>query len=137
VRPYRWIEGAGLLVSTCLITAYAAETTVRPLFLVFPFLIWAAVRFQERGATVCVLIVSVVTTYAAAIGAAGFNEGDLFANMAVLQAFNGSAALTALLLAALIHQRDQAHRDLQRACTQLATVRRDRLLDALRLRGSP
>ncbi|HEY0694756.1 MAG TPA: hypothetical protein VGD71_37690, partial [Kribbella sp.] len=59
-----------------------------------------------------------------------------------LQAFNGSAALTALLLAALIHQRDQAHRDLKQACAQLAELATqldrnilpgDQLLDALRL----
>jgi integral membrane sensor domain MASE1 len=142
MRPYRWIEGATLLVSVTVVTVLVAGGTFQPLFLVFPFLIWAAVRFQEAGATGCVLIVSVVTTRAAAIGAGGFGQRDLFTNMVILQAFNGSAALTALLLAALIHQRDQAHRDLKHACRQLAdlasqldrnTLSGDQLLGALRL----
>jgi integral membrane sensor domain MASE1 len=142
MRPYRWIEGTALLVGTTVVTTFVAGGTVQLPFLVFPFLIWAATRFQERGATVCVLIVSVVTTRAAAIGAGAFGQRDLFTNMVILQAFNGSAALTALLLAALIHQRDQAHRDLKQACAQLAglatqldqsTLPGDQLLDALRL----
>jgi integral membrane sensor domain MASE1 len=142
MRPYRWIEGAALLVSTAVVTALIAGGTFQLPFLIFPFLIWAATRFQERGATVCVLIVSVVTTHAAAIGAGAFGQRDLFTNMVILQAFNGSAALTALLLAALIHQRDQAHRDLKQACAQLAelatqldqsTLPADQVLDALLL----
>jgi integral membrane sensor domain MASE1 len=93
MRPYRWIEGATLLVSTSIVTVFVAGGAFQPLFLVFPFLIWAAVRFQEPGATVCVLIVSMVITRAAAIGAGGFGQRDLFTNMAILQAFNGSATL--------------------------------------------
>jgi integral membrane sensor domain MASE1 len=142
MRPYRWIEGATLLVSISIVTVFVAGGAFQPLFLVFPFLIWAAVRFQEPGATVCVLIVSVVMTRAAATGAGGFGQRDLLTNMAILQAFNGSAALTALLLAALIYQRDQAHRDLKHACRELAelatqldqnTLPSDELLAALRL----
>ena len=145
VRPYRWIEGVTLLVGTAVVTALVSGATFGPLFLVFPFLIWAAVRFHERGATVCVLIVSVVTTHAAAVGAGAFGHRDLFLNMVILQSFNGSAALTALLLAAVIQQRDQAHHDLKLACAQLAdlaarldenTLDRDQLADALRMRLS-
>lgn len=142
VRPIRWIEGAALLVSTSVVTAMLAHGPFQLLFLVFPLLIWAAVRFQERGATVCVLIVSVVTTHAAAVGAGEFGRHDLSADMVVLQAFNGCAALTALLLAAVIHQRNQAHRDLRHACAQLSELASrldrhslpgDQVLDALRL----
>ncbi|HEX4246502.1 MAG TPA: MASE1 domain-containing protein [Pseudonocardia sp.] len=145
VRLYRWIEWAALLVSTATAAELVVRSAFHPLFLLFPFLIWAAVRFHERGATVCVLIVSVVTTHAAAIGAGAFGQRDLFLNMVILQSFNGSAALTALLLAAVIHQRDQAHHDLKLACAQLADLAarldhdvldRDQLADALRVRLS-
>jgi integral membrane sensor domain MASE1 len=142
LRPYRCVEAATLLVSAALVTVFVAGAAAQLFFLVFPFLVWAAVRFQEGGATVCVLIVSVIMTRAAAIGAGGFGQHDLFTNMVILQAFNGSAALTALLLAALIHQRDQTHRDLKHACRQLAelatrldqnAVPGDQMLAALRL----
>jgi integral membrane sensor domain MASE1 len=123
VRPARWIEAAALLVSTVVVAVLVTASTFELLFLIFPFLIWAAVRFHEPGATGCVLIVSVTTTHAAAIGAGAFGSRDLSTNMVILQAFNGSAALTALLLAGLIHQRDQAHSGLKRACAQLVDLR--------------
>jgi integral membrane sensor domain MASE1 len=139
MRPYRWIEGATLLVSTSIVTVFVAGDTFQPLFLVFPFLIWAAVRFQVGGATVCVLIASVVMTRAAAMGAGAFGQRDVFTNMAILQTFSGTAALTALILAALIEQGELVHRDLKHACRQLAELANqldqdnDQLLDALRL----
>jgi integral membrane sensor domain MASE1 len=122
VRPYRWIEAAALLASTFTVSVVVAGSTFRLLFVVFPFLVWAALRFHEQGATVCTLIVSVVTIRAAVVGAGTFGEHDLLGNMVTLQAFNGSVALTALLLAAIIHERDQAHRDLERAAAQLTEV---------------
>ncbi|MFI6358197.1 hypothetical protein ACIBJF_37530 [Streptomyces sp. NPDC050743] len=42
--------------------------------------------------------------------------------MITLQAFNGSAALTALLLSAVVSERNQAQREIARACGQLATM---------------
>jgi integral membrane sensor domain MASE1 len=147
VRPHRWIEAAALLVSTAAVTALVAGSTFLLLFLVFPFLVWAALRFHEQGAAVCTLIVSVITIHAAVVGAGTFGQHDLLSNMVTLQAFNGSAALTALLLAAVIHERDQAHRDLERAAAQLtevvtqlsrrASARRGLVLGVVRPPGSP
>jgi hypothetical protein len=69
-----------------------------------------------------VLIVCVLTTYAAATGAGEYGQRDLFGNMVILQAFNGCVVLTALLLAALMHQRDRSRRDVEQACTQLSEL---------------
>jgi hypothetical protein len=40
----------------------------------------------------------------------------------ILQAFNGCVALTGLLLAALMHQRDRARRDVEQACARLSEL---------------
>jgi hypothetical protein len=64
----------------------------------------------------------VLTTHAAATGAGGFGQRDLFSNMVILQAFNGCVALTALLLAALMHQRDRARREVEQACARLSEL---------------
>jgi integral membrane sensor domain MASE1 len=143
--PRRWIEATALLVGAAAVTSFIATSTLSALFLVFPLLIWAALRFHQGGATVCVLIVCVLTTYAAATGAGGFAQRDLFSNMVILQAFNGCVVLTALLLAALMHQRDRARRDVEQACAQLSelvtrldTALRDRReLDTRRFRKPP
>ncbi|MGW7258969.1 hypothetical protein [Streptomyces sp. NPDC054834] len=42
--------------------------------------------------------------------------------MITLQAFNGSSALTALLLAAAVSERNQSQREIARACGQLAEM---------------
>jgi integral membrane sensor domain MASE1 len=139
----RWTEAAALVLGTAAVTWWVATSSLSALFLVFPLLIWAALRFHQRGATVCVLIVCVLTTHAAATGVGGFGQRDLFGNMVILQAFNGCVALTALLLAALMHQRDLARRDVEQACAQLGelvghidtALRARRELDGRRVRN--
>ncbi|MFG1685860.1 MASE1 domain-containing protein [Nonomuraea sp. NPDC049269] len=118
----RWIEAIALAVGTLLVTLVATMSSINLLFLVFPFLIWAALRFQLAGATACALIVVTVAIVAAAQGSGPFAKHDLFLNMVTLQAFNGAASLTALLLAAIIAERNQAHDKLEQICTRLMEV---------------
>ncbi|MEW1844007.1 MASE1 domain-containing protein [Nonomuraea angiospora] len=122
VHPLRWVEGAALLLGTLLVTLVATAGPVNLLFLVFPFLIWAALRFQLLGAAACALIASTVAIVSAAQHSGPFAQHDLLLNMVALQAFNGSAALTALLLAAIIAERDKAHQNIKDVCARLNEV---------------
>ncbi|ASQ94319.1 MASE1 domain-containing protein [Streptomyces sp. 11-1-2] len=114
VSPYR------LLLGTAAVTLVATRTEVSLLFLVFPFLIWAALRFQLAGAAPCSLIVSVLAIAATAEGTGPFSHHSLPARMVTLQAFNGSTALTALLLSAIITERNATRRQIEHVCAQLA-----------------
>jgi diguanylate cyclase (GGDEF)-like protein len=119
--PVRWwIEAVALLLSTAIVTAAVTQTRLGLLFLVFPFLIWAALRFRLGGATLCVLIVSALTIHAAAVASGPFAGNELLVNMTILQAFNGSAALTGLLLAAITAERTGAFQNLEQAYRQLS-----------------
>ncbi|MEV6130290.1 MASE1 domain-containing protein [Streptomyces violaceusniger] len=120
VSPYRLLEAAALLLGTAAVTLVATRTEVSLLFLVFPFLIWAALRFQLAGAAPCSLIVSVLAIAATAEGTGPFSHHSLPARMVTLQAFNGSTALTALLLSAIITERNATRRQIERVCAQLA-----------------
>ncbi|HEY1176277.1 MAG TPA: MASE1 domain-containing protein [Phytomonospora sp.] len=122
LRPWRVVEGAGVLVGTFLVLAVSIHTPMAALFPVFPLLIWAALRFPQVGSAPCALVASVVAIQAAVTQAGPFAQHDLLFNMIVLQIFNASAALTALLLSAITAERDQAHQEVRRACAQLATV---------------
>jgi integral membrane sensor domain MASE1 len=119
---HRWVEAACLFTSTLLVAVFTVSSTYELQFLVFPFLIWAAFRFQMIGAAPCALIVSTVAIVSAANESGPFARHDLFANMATLQAFNGTTALTALLLAAIIAERNSAHEQVERAVSQLTTL---------------
>ncbi|MFB7499451.1 MASE1 domain-containing protein [Streptomyces sp. NPDC056161] len=119
VSPWRWVEAAALLVSMIGI-AYLATRTANLLFLISPFLIWAAFRFQRAGAVPCAMIASTFAILAATDGTGPFAGHGLFTNMVTLQAFDGVTALTALLLAALITERRQARSEIEHACSRLA-----------------
>ncbi|MFG3371269.1 MASE1 domain-containing protein [Streptomyces sp. NPDC090032] len=119
--PSRWAEGFLLLAATASVGLLG--TSNAPLmFLGFPLLIWAAFRFQLAGATPCALAVCTFTIVAAARGAGPFAGHDLLTNMITLQAFNGSSALTALLVAAAVSERNQAQKEISRACAYLAEM---------------
>ncbi|MFI8180025.1 MASE1 domain-containing protein [Actinacidiphila glaucinigra] len=119
VPAYRWAEAAALVAGTALVTVVATRSTPGLLFLVSPLLIWAAFRFQLAGAAPCALITSLIAIGAAAAGSGPFAGLDLFAKMATLQAFNGSAALTALLLSATVSEREHTRREIEQVCRRL------------------
>ncbi|WP_223837959.1 MASE1 domain-containing protein [Streptomyces venezuelae] len=121
--PGRWLEAAALAFGTVFTTLVATRTPESSLlFLVSPFLIWAAIRFRLAGAAPCALVVSTLAIQAAAADKGPFAGEDVFADMVTLQAFNGTTALTALLLAAVITERDATHEEIKRVCARLAEM---------------
>lgn len=116
--PRRLVEAAVLLVATAVLAAFVTGTGSRMLFLVFPMLIWAALRFQHALAAPCAAIISVAAVTSAASG--HFAQTDLLSTMILLQAFNGSMALSGLLLSAVTSERNEARQAVERACEQLA-----------------
>ncbi|MFJ1748740.1 MASE1 domain-containing protein [Streptomyces sp. NPDC088116] len=118
----RWTEAAALLVTAVVILPLATRSTVPLLFLVFPLLIWSALRFQLAGAVPCALFMSVLTIGAAVEHVGPYAERDLIAVMISLQALNGSAALTALLLSAIVTEQNNVRLKIEQACMELAEV---------------
>ncbi|WP_405429018.1 MASE1 domain-containing protein [Streptomyces erythrochromogenes] len=121
--PGRWLEAVALAFGTVFVTLVATRAPESNLlFLVSPVLIWAAFRFRLAGAAPCALVVSTLAIMAAADERGPFASDDVFANMVTLQAFNGTTALTALLLAAVITERDTTHEEIKRVCARLAEM---------------
>jgi integral membrane sensor domain MASE1 len=127
----RWLEAGALLVGIVAVTVLVTRSSANLLFLIFPVLIWAAVRFQQAGAAPANLVVSVAVVLAAAEGQGPFAGEDVLPTMIILQLFNGSVALTALLLAAITTERNEAQRSVQRAAAQMADA--VRMLEPYRL----
>jgi integral membrane sensor domain MASE1 len=116
----RWLEATAAFIGLTAVTLIATTSATHLLFLIFPMLIWAAVRFRHKGAAPGNLIVSITVVAAAAAGEGPFANLELLPTMITLQAFNASATLTALLLAAITSERDEAAHSLQRAVAQLS-----------------
>ncbi|WP_284049952.1 MULTISPECIES: MASE1 domain-containing protein [Streptomyces] len=122
VPGYRWAEAAALAVVSVMVTLVAVRSELSLLFLVFPLIVWAALRFQLAGAAPCVLLVSVLVIAAAKARTGPFEGQSLLEAMVNLQALNASAALTALLLSAIVTEQNSIRRKIEQACGELADV---------------
>ncbi|MFG2932942.1 MASE1 domain-containing protein [Streptomyces achromogenes] len=115
-------EATALAVVACLLVPLAAYSPISTLFLVYPVVIWAALRFQLVGSVLCALLTSVVATVAATDGVGAFAGLDRIEVMLKLQAFNGATALTALLLSAVIIEQRNTRDSVEKACQELVEV---------------
>ncbi|MGW2056107.1 MASE1 domain-containing protein [Streptomyces sp. NPDC001840] len=122
VDHYRWPEATALVITAAVITPIATMSSLTLLFLVFPVLIWAALRFELPGSAPYVLFVSVLAISEATDRVGGFAHHNLIERMVSLQALNGSAALTSLLLAAIITEQKNVRLRIEKACDELAQV---------------
>ncbi|MGW2746466.1 MASE1 domain-containing protein [Streptomyces sp. NPDC001450] len=118
----RWKEATVLAIVVCCVVPLAAYSSLSILFLVYPLIIWAALRFELVGGMSCALVTSVLATVAATDGVGAFAGLNRIEVMAKLQAFNGAMALTALLLSAVITEQHNTRRSVERACQELVGV---------------
>lgn len=86
---------------------FASRHTVLA-FLVFPFVLWAAIRFGVAGASASSLLIAVVAVVETAAGFGPFSKSGAFTNVLLLQFFLATVSVSGLLLAAVIAERENA-----------------------------
>ncbi|MGV9788339.1 MASE1 domain-containing protein [Streptomyces sp. NPDC004673] len=118
----RWREAAALAVVAACVVPPAVFSHFSLLFLVYPLIIWGALRFELVGSMLCALATSVLAAVAANDQAGAFQGLSRVEIMAKLQGFNGTMALTALLLSAVITEQRHTRRSVKRACEELVEV---------------
>ncbi|MFI8424708.1 MASE1 domain-containing protein [Streptomyces sp. NPDC085479] len=121
-RLGRWKEVAVLTAVTLVAVSIATQGRMSLLYLVYPLLIWAALSFQLAGSTLCALYASVMATVAATDQTGPFAGLTQIEVMIKLQTFNGTMALTALLLSAVITEQLNTRRSVEQACEELLEV---------------
>jgi integral membrane sensor domain MASE1 len=121
-RARRWAELALVTSATLVIAVLVTDSQYHLIFLVFPPLTWASLRFAHLGAAPCVLIVSVVAAFAEMTGEGPFSEHGAFGRVITLQAFTGAVALTGLLLAVTVIERDSARHEVERVAADLTKM---------------
>lgn len=119
VRWTRWVEGVALFVGLALVSAIVFRTSVEIQYLVFPFLGWAAWRFEQRGAAPAALLASGFAVWAAVHGVGPFEQGTLFQKMVSLQVFNAGIAFTSFVFAAVVRERRRSNAALVRSAVEL------------------
>ncbi|MBD1886005.1 MASE1 domain-containing protein [Microcoleus sp. FACHB-45] len=90
-------------------------------YLPFPLIVWAALRFQPAGAIFAYSIVSWIAIWGAVQGGGPFlaKSDNLKQAVLFLQAFTGTIALVALMLAAAVAERQQALVEVRRTAAML------------------
>jgi signal transduction histidine kinase len=74
-------------------------------YLVFPPLIWVALRFGQRGATSAIFILSILAIVGTIQGLSPFSTANPSDGLVFLQSFMGIVAVTSLILAAVMTER--------------------------------
>jgi integral membrane sensor domain MASE1 len=93
-------------------------------YIVFPILIWAALRFGAAGAATTVAIVSCLTVWNTAHGSGPFVRESITHSLLATQLFVAVAALTSLVLAAVTAERSASESAQQALTTEQAALRR-------------
>ncbi|HUF64646.1 MAG TPA: MASE1 domain-containing protein [Gemmatimonadaceae bacterium] len=101
---------ASLLIFTFPI---APGTQALQAYLLFPPLIWAALRFGKRGAVTATFAASVIAVWGTINGGGAFAAATLYESLQELQIFMGVTATTFLLLGASMSERRRAHLELR------------------------
>ena len=129
-RPAHGLIEVALL---CLGTALAAKVgldTLVPVppflrglnypYLLFPFVVWAALRFGSRGAALMTFTVSVVAVWRTVQGGGPFNTETGGGTLFSVAVYLGVVAVTGLLLASVAsHEREAAMEELHKRDEQL------------------
>ena len=123
------IEAGALIALLTLVTWYVFSNLPSAsiyhqalIYLIFPFIIWAALRFGQRGATTAVILVSGIAIWGTVQGTGPFSLESKNDSLVLLQTFSAVVSLTALILAAATTERRRATDALRQRAEELATL---------------
>ena len=100
------VEGVALLTVLVLVAELPSQRDVP--YIVFPLLIWAALRFGPRGASLSLLLVSGLTVLNTAHNTGPFVRESITDSLLSTQLFLATAAVSSLILAAVTAERATA-----------------------------
>jgi signal transduction histidine kinase len=115
VRSLCTWAGALVISSVVLLAVLAVSASATVTYLVFPALIWAAYRFRAPGATLAIAITAGVTIGMTADNLGAFSNQQIDNRTLSTQLYLCVAAMTTLLLSAIVSERERSLRDLAEA----------------------
>jgi signal transduction histidine kinase len=114
-RRIRCWEGAALLVTVAALGTIAVSTDEPVTYIIFPALIWAAFRFGPPGASLAIAIAAGVAIGVTANDVGPFFKQPIDHRTLSTQAYVAVAALTTLLLSAIVSERERSSSELAEA----------------------
>jgi signal transduction histidine kinase len=131
--PGRTLEAILMVTAVVGLSAVALSSSRPVSYLVFPALIWAAVRFGQRGATLAVFCAAVIAVWGTANNVGPFVRHSITATTLTTQLYIAVAAITTLCLGAIVSEREHSavellesrRRELERASEERQRIARD------------
>ena len=125
----RYLEGIILFAVLALITWYVFSNNPplgtphqALLYVIFPLMIWIALRFGTRGAATGLFIVSCIAILETVQGFGPFSQEAINNSLVLLQTFTAVVSLTSMILAAATTERSKAALALHQKVNDLATL---------------
>ena len=112
LHGWRIAEAALLTATVVSITVVASRSHGPGIYLVFPALIWAALRFGRRGATLAIAVTVAIVVWNTTHYSGPFTEHPISDAVVRTQLFIAVAAGSTLVLAAMVSERERFVRDL-------------------------
>jgi signal transduction histidine kinase len=122
IRRRHLVEGGVLLLALLALAELPAEREVP--YVVFPALLWAALRLGPRGASTAVLIVCSITVWNTAQNDGPFVRDSVNDSVLATQLFIAISTVTSLLLAAVTAERTRAEAAQRALAGEQAALRR-------------
>ena len=124
IRPTRpeVLEGLALIAVLVTLTSLSSQRDVP--YVLFPVLIWAAMRFGPPGATMVLLAAAAITIWDTSQGSGPFVRNSLADSLLATQVFLGVAALTSMILAAVTTERAASEAAARGLAQEQAALRR-------------
>ncbi len=110
INPFRHrgVETVALIILTIIVTHLLFSTALPVSFLVFPFVLWGALRFGVSGSAVVNVFITGTAILASVQKHGPFWQLPPTQSLVVLQSFNAGVAVTSLVLAAVTAERKKA-----------------------------
>jgi len=108
----------GLLATSLIVFILSISREGGPLgqaYVFFPLLMWAAIRFRQRGAVTATVMVSAIAIAGTSLGRGPFIQPTLHESLLALQTFMGITGATFLVLGASISERERSREQLRAA----------------------
>jgi serine phosphatase RsbU (regulator of sigma subunit)/integral membrane sensor domain MASE1/anti-sigma regulatory factor (Ser/Thr protein kinase) len=117
-----WVEAVVLLGSLAVVVEFAVGAHAPWAFLVFPWAIYAAVRFRQAGAVAASGVIFTVATWNVVRGHGLFAQPHTPDGLVLSQVFVGVNALVMLVLAAVTGEREEAREAALRAVERVSRL---------------
>lgn len=107
------VEAVALLLCLLLTNFLLLHTQFTFLYVLIPLMVWGGLRFSHQGATLMVVLTSLIVIWGILHGKMSFGKDSIYASLVIFQSLIGISTVMTLSLAAVVQERALAYAQLK------------------------